>query len=207
MNIKTRNRRKQNTKKKNKRYFHKSEKKKIRNISNKKGGAPLNQSAPESLAPAPAVTNVSRTQNVVNNDKCIKEGNLVTDNNNELLGIVESIDNTTSKIKIKDVEVKKNISDVKLYQYYDILGLLSQIVTNVIEMKNGGSPPKDINNISKLKESLENAVSLLKWETNNSPVILRKIAGFTTNNIDSVHSNGPSGYDPPSLENVNRSNN
>lgn len=164
MNKKTRNTRKQNTQKKNKRYFHKSEKKKIRNISNKKGGAETNvNNNPSGSSQSPAAeeeANASRsgTPNAVNNDKCIKEGNLVTDNNNKLLGIVESIDNTTSEIKIKDVEVKKNISDVKLYQYYDILGLLSQIVTNVIEMKNGGSPPEDINNISNLKENLEKSV-------------------------------------------------
>lgn len=200
MNIKTHNRRKQNTKKRNKKYFHKSEKKRIRNIYNKKGGAETNiNNNPSGSNQSPAAeeeANASRsgTPNAVNNDKCIKIGGLVTDNKNNLLGIVESIDNATSEIKIKDVEVKKNISDVKLYQYYDILGLLSQIVTNVIEMKNGGSPPKDINNISKLKEYLENAVSLLKRESNNSSERLRGQAGFTANN---------SGYVPPQVSNVN----
>lgn len=154
--------------------------------------------ASNQLPAAEEEANASRsgTQNAVNNDKCIKKGDLVTDNNNKLLGIVESIDNATSEIKIKDVDVKKNISDVKLYQYYDILGLLSQIVTNVIEMKNEGLP-EDINNISKLKEYLKNAVPLLKSEPNISHNNYRS-AGFSSNSDDESNRTNRN-YTPPPL--------
>lgn len=184
MNIKTRNRRKQNTKKRNKKYFHKSEKKKIRNISNKKGGASANASS-----------------NVTNNPCTIKldVGDLVTDQNNKLLGIATVIDGNQITIKLSNgTESKVDNTGLKLYQYYDILGLLSQIVTNVIEMKNGGSPPKDINNISKLKKDLENAVSIR--ESNNSSNQLMRQAGFTINS-DKNTGNYP-GYNPPNESNV-----
>lgn len=172
MNRKTRNTRKQNAQKKNKKYFHKSEKKIIRNIYNKKGGTA--EGAALVAAPVAAVRESSTAeetngaQNVVNNDKCtIKVGDLVTDNN-KLLGIAKVVNdnNITVKYPNGNEETYSRNSGLKTYQYYDILGLLSQIVTNVIKLKNGGSPPEDINNISNLKEHLENAVSLLKSEPN-----------------------------------------
>lgn len=130
-----------------------------RNNASKKGGMLRKASKLVGFGSSGSKTKSPDNESKIN--ECVIVENMLVEKDNDILGYVQSVGETD--VQIIGNTQKYNKSEIKSYQYQDILSLLSNIIAHVVKkpyITKGDVPADDIKKIDDIKNHLNDVVKL-----------------------------------------------